>query len=196
MNNFKMLDNLPIYDLYKEFTKLLYDKKIHWYHSDLGNYEIEDQICINAPKKDPNNFLAGRGSLIYDWDKSYIKDGKIIVPTRENQYLEEDFVLLCNAFKGSLFEEVYYAITSQYKVGRIRIMKSKPKTCLTWHTDNTPRIHYSMKTQAGCFMVIDNEVNHLKQNTWWWTNTILPHTAFNGSKEERLHLVAVILEEK
>jgi hypothetical protein len=75
-------------------------------------------------------------------------------------------------------------------------MKSKPKTCLSWHVDTTPRIHFPIKTQDGCFMVIDNEVQHLTKNTWWWTNTVAPHTAFNASKEDRIHLVAVVLDDK
>jgi hypothetical protein len=61
-------------------------------------------------------------------------------------------------------------------------MKSEPKTCLSWHVDFSTRIHYPMKTQEGCFMVIADEVCHLTENTWWWTDTVLPHTAFNASK--------------
>jgi dihydroxyacid dehydratase/phosphogluconate dehydratase len=45
-------------------------------------------------------------------------------------------------------------------------------------------------------MVIGNESKHLEQNQWYFTNTILPHTAFNGSTDERLHLVATILDKK
>ena len=72
-------------------------------------------------------------------------------------------------------------------------MNSLPKTCLSWHEDQTPRLHYPIKTQSGCFMVIENESKHLKQNQWYWTNTTVPHTAFNGSKQPRLHLIVTVL---
>lgn len=188
--NFIELDNLPVYDLYTEFLKLLDLKKIHW-HPD-----VEDQICLNTTADDPSNFLKGRGSLFLDWDNAKIVNGQIKVLPRSVPLKEEDFNTLCIGFKESLFEEVYNQLTKKYVVGRIRIMKSLPKTCLTWHVDNTPRIHYPMKTQEGCIMVIENEAKHLEKNKWYFTNTVLPHTAFNGSKDERLHLVVTVLETK
>lgn len=189
-NNFVELNNLPVYDLYTEFLKLLDQKKI-WWHP-----EIEDQICVNATEDDPTNCLAGRGSLFYDWDNAIIKNGQITVLPRKVPLREENFTILCEGFKGSLFEDVYNEIIKKYQVGRIRIMKSLPKTCLTWHVDDTPRIHYPLKTQSGCFMVIKNESKFLELNKWYYTNTVLPHTAFNGSKEERIHLVVTVLGNK
>ena len=45
-------------------------------------------------------------------------------------------------------------------------------------------------------MIIEDEVLHLKQNQWYWTNTLPKHTALNASREDRLHLVVVVLDEK
>lgn len=45
----------------------------------------------------------------------------------------------------------------------------------------------------GCYMVIGDEVLHLKQNEWTMADTCKSHTAFNGSLEPRVYLVAVIL---
>lgn len=50
-----------------------------------------------------------------------------------------------------------------------------------------------MKTQEGCYMVIEDEVKHLPQNTERPTDTTVNHTVFNGTKENRLHLVVSIL---
>lgn len=188
--NFIELNDLPIYDLYSEFLRLLKDNKISWHPTS------DDQICINSTPDSPSDYLKGRGSLFLDWDNSYFENGNIVVPNRQIPLKEEDFTTLCTAFKESLFEEVYNQLVNRYVVGRIRIMKSKPKTCLTWHTDDTPRIHYPMKTQEGCIMVIEDEAKHLEENKWYYTNTVVPHTAFNGSKEERIHLVVVILGTK
>jgi len=202
MKQFIQLTDLPIFNLYKEFEFLLENKKISWYkvknQSNLDKiYSIDDQICLNSTVNEPDNIHLGRGSLMQDWDNSYTdKNGNIIVPERKNILMERDFVVLCNQFKGSLFEAVYKELDKKYVLGRVRIMKSKPKTCLTWHIDYSTRIHYTMKTQDGCFMVIANEVCHLSENTWWWTDTQNPHTAFNASREDRYHLVATILDKK
>ena len=188
MKKFIKLFDLPVYDLYNELNILLDSKKIEWYN------KVDDQICLNSTTDDPDNYLLGRGSLVYDWDKSYTVNGELIVPKRSNVLKEEDFVVLCSQFKNTLFEEVYNELNKKYVLGRVRIMKSKPKTCLSWHTDSSPRIHYPMKTQEGCLMVIDDQIQHLTKNTWWWTDTRFSHTAFNSSKEDRTHLVVVVLE--
>ena len=188
--NFKILNNLPIFDLMAEFNSLLTDKKIHWYNN------CDDQICLNTVPGCEDDFLLGRGSLYYDWDNKTIDNfGNISVPERTKPLTEDNFTVLCSPFKGTLFEEVYTELQNNFKLGRVRIMNLKPKTCLSWHVDDTPRIHYPMKTQEGCFMVIDNEIKFLTQNTWWYTDTLKSHTVFNGSKENRYHLVATILEQ-
>jgi hypothetical protein len=84
-------------------------------------------------------------------------------------------------------------LNQQYILGRVRIMKSEPKTCLSWHNDNSERLHYPLSTHSGCFMVIEDEVMHLEYNNWYITDTTKKHTAFNGSTNSRIHLVAVIL---
>ena len=51
-----------------------------------------------------------------------------------------------------------------------------------------------IKTQFGCHMVIEKEVEHLEKNKWYWTETKkCYHTAFNGSNEDRIHMVACLL---
>ena len=120
-------------------------------------------------------------------------DGKLVVPKRETPLLETDFTEICTIFKGTVFEEILIELKKQYKVGRVRIMKSLPKTCLTWHIDDTIRIHYPIKTQEGCLMIIEDEVKHLDQDMWWKAYTTVPHTAMNASKDIRVHLVVTIL---
>lgn len=180
MNNFKIL-NLPTFDLYQEFI----DMDLKW--------TSHKQICINTPIENNDNIDIGVGSLMYDWDNSYTdKNGKLHVPHKDIIYRESDFKHLCTRFKNTAFEHVYNDLKKLYKIGRVRLMRSDPKTCLTWHTDDSPRLHYPLKTQDGCFMVIDNEIMHLNQNVWYWTNTTIPHTAFNGSKDIRIHLVVTL----
>lgn len=173
--------NLPTYNnLYEELKKL----DLSWF---------QNQISLNTLSNEPENYHKGCGSLVYDWTKSEYKDGVNIVPKYDNPLEEKDFNTLCTVFQNTIFEEIYNNLSTLYILGRVRIMKSKPKTCLSWHTDSTPRLHYPIKTQKGCIMVIENETMHIPQNEWWLTNTIYEHSAFNGSNEERIHLVATIL---
>ena len=191
MSNFVELSNLPVLDLYKEFNTLIETETISWH------IDKKDQICINTVEDCPDDIHIGRGSLTYDWDSSTTdENGNIEVPLRKKLLQENNFVQLATPFKNTLFEEVYNALNKRYHLGRVRIMNSMPKTCLTWHTDATLRVHYPLKTQSGCFMVINDEVKYLEKDKWYWANTRLPHTAVNSSKENRLHLVAVIIGER
>lgn len=188
MSNFTQL-NLPQLELWSEYKRLLSAGVI----TETVNV---NGVCITTTSDHPDDINYGSGSLVYDWDKSYYDDSQLIVPKRDTILNESDFGNLATRFKGTLFEEVYNVLSTRYVVGRIRIMRSEPKTCLSWHKDNTRRIHYVMKTQPGCLMVIDDEAKHLPQDTWWATNTLLEHTALNGSKENRYHLVVCVLSDK
>lgn len=190
--NFKKV-NLPSYDLYSELTGL--------FSNNVVNFAKENnQICLNTVKGYENNYLFGAGSLTKDWSKhvKYKINGieKTHVPRKKEIYNEEDFTILCDQFKGTLFEKAYNDMSSVYKLGRVRIMRSPSRTCLSWHTDVAPRLHYPIKTQEGCFMIIEDEVKFLEPNTWWMTDTLKYHTAVNASTEDRIHLVATILGER
>lgn len=158
-----------------------------------------NQICLNAPAHDPDNHQAGQGSLVYDWDRSeqVWNESKgtydWIVPPRTHPLKESDFTETTTCFRGTVFEDLLMMIKTHYEVGRVRIMKLKPKTCLTWHQDNSARLHYPFLTNEGCKMIIDDEVRHMPANTWWHTETTKFHTAINASRESRLHVVAVLL---
>tara|TARA_B100000035_G_scaffold218035_1_gene186969 strand:- start:722 stop:1306 length:585 start_codon:yes stop_codon:yes gene_type:complete len=188
--NFVELKNLPILDLQSELESLI-DKKVVDFNKNTT------QICLNTVNGKENDYEFGRGSLYYDWENKYVNDdGEVVVPPKEIVYQESDFNVLCTQFVDTGFETVYNALQKMFDLGRVRIMKSKPKTCLSWHADDHPRVHFPMQTQEGCYMVIDDTSKHLEECKWYYTNTILPHTAFNGSGKDRIHLVATIVGEK
>ena len=192
--HFKQLDDLPVLDLLTDLSSMLESDIIHW-HAD------HDQISLNTTSEYPDNYIKGCGSLIWDWENAtdYIdKDGNLQfkVPRFEKELQETDFNILCSQFKNTGFETVYRALDEKYHLGRVRLMRSQPKTCLTWHIDHHPRVHFPIKTQDGCFMVIDDQVQFMPENTWWYTNTLVKHTAFNGSGDPRIHLVATIVGTK
>jgi len=183
---FQQLDH-PTYDLYPVLCELLSTGAVSW----AGN-----QMCINSVDNDPANFNLGTGSLEWDWDNQYKDENDVLqTPRRAVVYTEADFTTLSPQFNNTAFASVFELLASTYRVGRVRIMRSVPKTCLSWHMDSTPRIHYVIKTQPGAFMVIEDTSKYLPTQTWWLTDTTLKHTAFNGSYEDRIHLVATILED-
>jgi len=190
---FTKINFLPCLDLQAELDNLIASNRVYWVNN--------EQICINSTHINSEDFSEGAGSLTYDWSKktTIIKENgqeEIHVPKRNTVLAEKDFEFLCSAFKDTLFETIYTELQKHFELGRVRLMKSKPKSCLSWHYDFEKRLHYPIKTQEGCFMVIDDEVQHLPQFQWCLTDTTTKHTAVNASKEERIHLVACILGEK
>jgi hypothetical protein len=192
MSNFKQLD-YETYNSYEEFKKLINTNQI--------SFQMHNQICINTTPEFPNDMSVGCGSLYYDWSKKEkISDSngnvKITASLRDVPLREEDFTILNEQFKNTVFENIYNKLQEKYILGRVRIMMTKPNGCLSWHHDTSPRVHYPIKTQDGCFMVIEDEVKFLPADSWWYTNTTKKHTAFNGSNENRIHLVAVLLGDR
>lgn len=79
-------------------------------------------------------------------------------------------------------------------IGRIRVMRMRPRLCYSWHRDLTPRIHVPLITHPDNFMVISNESMHLYRGSYWWTDTTKFHTAMNCSDKDRFHLVIEVSE--
>ena len=59
------------------------------------------------------------------------------------------------------------------------------------------RLHIPIITNPGCLMVIDNVAKHMPADgSVWVTNNTKYHNAFNGGEENRIHLVACVLDYK
>ena len=94
-------------------------------------------------------------------------------------------------------KEVYDALSSKYKLGRVRILLKEPRSTLSWHRDPEPRLHIPIISNPGCLMVIDNVAKHMPADgSVWVTNNTKYHNAFNGGEENRIHLVACVLDYK
>ena len=65
------------------------------------------------------------------------------------------------------------------------------------HIDPEPRLHIPIVSNPGCLMVIDNVAKHMPADgSVWVTNNTKYHNAFNGGEENRIHLVACVLDYK
>lgn len=80
------------------------------------------------------------------------------------------------------------------EIGRIRIMKMRPRSCYSWHRDLSPRVHIPLITNPENFMIIRTESRHLYPGAIWWTNTTQNHSAMNCSNKNRYHLILEVSE--
>lgn len=185
MSSFEIIDLPKFEGLYEDLQLLQASEDLKWHDG--------CQICLNAPPRFSDNphFGVGRLKEKYEFGDDTL-DGQIAEAAK---WLNEDPWVLCDIFRDTLFEDLYDALDSKYKVGRVRLMKSNPNTCYAWHQDPIPRLHYPIKTQEGCLMVIEDEVQFMAQDVWCLTDTTKSHTAVNGSKEERIHVVADLFPE-
>ena len=121
--------------------------------------------------------------------------GKEVVrdkPIDESKYTE-----LTNDFKNTYFEEVYKILKSKFKLGRVRILLKEPRSVLSWHRDPEPRLHIPIITNPGCKMVIEDVAKHMPADgKVWITNNTRYHNFFNGGEQNRIHIVACMLEDR
>lgn len=151
--------------------------------------DLTKQIAIQARPNCPveNQLHESCGSLIFDWINY---DGNGNVPLRKDKIVETEITNTCNYFKNTYFEDIIQKIQNLgYTVYRGRFMKSIHKTCLTMHTDATPRLHIPIYTNDNCMMIVENTVIRLPFGSTYIVDTRLPHTAINASKNDRVHLV-------
>ena len=131
--------------------------------------------------------------IIYDHnEKIYIRESGIIL-----MYLADKFGKFIDDYKNTYFKKVFDVLSSKYKLGRVRILLKEPRSTLSWHRDPEPRLHIPIITNPGSIMVIDNVAKHMPADgSVWITNNTKYHNAFNGGEENRIHLVACVLDYK
>ena len=116
---------------------------------------------------------------------------------RDKPIDETKYTQLVSDFQNTYFEEVYKTLRKKFKLGRVRILLKEPRSTLSWHRDPEPRLHIPIITNHGCRMVIENIAKHMPADgSVWVTNNTKYHNAFNGGEENRIHLVACVLDYK
>ena len=150
-------------------------------------------ICLTRVPGDPDSIKDNKARGLY-WTKPD-KSGKEV--SRDFAINENAYTELVPEFKDTYFEKVIKVISSKYKLGRVRILLKEPRSTLSWHRDPEPRLHIPIITNPGCLMVIDNVAKHMPADgSVWITNNTKYHNAFNGGEENRVHLVACVLDYK
>ena len=152
-----------------------------------NNGQMMLQTMSNTPVEEQK--LKGCLSLYYDFDNHDPKDPNSKPTIRDVILKEEDFSEVCDYLKGTYTEEVINLLSSEYGIVRGRYMMMNWKSCLTYHHDETPRIHLPLITNDGCFMIIDGKTEKLHESITYHVDTTKDHTALNAGKHLRFHMV-------
>ena len=158
--------------------------------SPLGERDI-NAICLTQIPNDPNSITGGNVRGLY-WTKP---DSTYEEVQREEVIDELQYSEFVKLFEDTYFKEMYDALTKKYKLGRVRLLWKLPRTTLSWHRDPETRLHIPIVSNFGARMCIDTEVHHMPADGGVWiTDNTKYHNAFNGGEEDRVHLVATVLD--
>ena len=162
-------------------------------YDDAGGISNFGAISLNQIPGDQDSTRGNNTRGVY-WTqpdhtgKEILRD-KIIDESAYTEFVKD--------FKHTYFKEVYEKLSKKFKLGRVRILLKQPRSTLSWHRDPEPRLHIPIITNPGCIMVIDNVAQHMRADgSVWITNNTKYHNAFNGGEEDRIHLVACVLDYK
>ena len=193
------MDKIEFKDFYKvpnikfDIPKLRLDlekvlKKKKFNTLDINHFGAIPLNEIPGDKKstEGHNIRGTYWTLPDETGKEEIRD----MPIDETKYTQ-----LVSDFNDTYFEEVYNILKKNFKIGRVRILLKEPRSTLSWHRDPEPRLHIPIITNPGCRMVIENIAKHLPADgSVTITNNLKYHNFFNGGEQNRIHLVACVLE--
>ena len=150
-------------------------------------------ISLTQIPGDPESIKGNKARGVF-WTKPD-QSGKEVI--RDQMIDEAAYSEFISDYKETYFKEVVETLQKNYKIGRVRILLKKPRSTLSWHRDPEPRLHIPIITNPGSIMVIDNVAKHMPADgSVWITNNTKYHNAFNGGEENRIHLVACVLDYK
>ena len=150
-------------------------------------------ISLNQIPGDPES-IKGHNVRGVFWTKPDSSGNEV---QRDQKIDESKYSEIIKDFKNTYFKEVYDDLSKRYKLGRVRLLLKEPRSTLSWHRDPEPRLHIPIYTNPGAIMVIDKTAHHMPADgSVWVTNNLKYHNAFNGGEENRVHLVACILDYK
>ena len=147
-------------------------------------------ICLNYDEKELDEWFGGNVRGKY-WTKP---DSSFEEMEREPYIDESRYTLFNSKLNDTYLNHVYETLSEHFAIGRCRIIKMPPRTTLRWQRDPEKRIHVSIKTNYGSRMFIEDTGFHIPADGHVYiTDNTKYHTAINGGEEDRIHLVATLL---
>lgn len=105
---------------------------------------------------------------------------------------EHDFRHFLKPWQDGHICRLYSALkeSTGTELGRLRLMRLRPKTCYSFHVDDNCRYHLALQTRRTCFLAFREGLFHVPSDGHlYWVNTLQAHSAFNASNVDRIHLV-------
>jgi len=150
-------------------------------------------ISLNQIPGDPDSIKGNKVRGVY-WTKP---DSTGVEVSRDVTIDESKYTEFVKDYEHTYFKFVYEELSKKFKLGRVRLLLKEPRSTLSWHRDPEPRLHIPIYTNPGAIMVINNVAHHMPADgSVWVTNNLKYHNAFNGGEENRVHLVACVLDYK
>jgi hypothetical protein len=123
-----------------------------------------------------------------------LHDGEGWLPEGET---EANFTVLNAPFVGTAVEDLLKALPCRY--GRIRLMRMSPKSCLSFHRDDTTRLHLAITTNPACYMIERQDDQGIfyhipADGSLYHMDTRKIHSAMNCSGLPRIHLVVANMD--
>ena len=192
----KMFDDFQKQDIKFDILKLTQAcnevLKIKGFDTSLGIPHFA-AISLNQIPGDPDSIKGSKVRGVY-WTKP---DSTGVEVSRDVKIDESKYTEFVKEFEHTYFKEIYDELSKKYKLGRVRLLLKEPRSTLSWHRDPEPRLHIPIYTNPGAIMVIDKRAQHMPADgSVWVTNNLKYHNAFNGGEENRVHLVACVLDYK
>jgi hypothetical protein len=98
-------------------------------------------------------------------------------------------------FCNFVFPQLKYTneVISELNLYRTRVMTLKPRSCLNFHYDNSPRIHIPLVTNDDCIFILENEILRFPADgNYYYVDTRKKHTGINASEENRIHIIGCV----
>lgn len=156
------------------------------------------QLNLKFDKKEIHEHLQRIKPLFGDTNQIAVNQAVDLNNTldcaRKPRSVEPLYSVICEPFRGTVFESILRAVPSGY--GRARIMRLRPRTCYSVHKDTSWRFHVALETNGKCLFIIDDHKPFYIPDDGhvYRVNTLNWHTALNGSEVDRYHLVIVDLK--
>ena len=180
------------FDLKKLRNALNEVLKIKGFDSSLGIPHFA-AISLTQIPGDPDSIKGSKARGVY-WTKP---DSTGIEVSRDVKIDESNYTEFVKEFEHTYFKEVFDRLKKNYKLGRVRLLLKEPRSTLSWHRDPEPRLHIPIITNPGCKMVIEDVAKHMPADgKVWITNNTRYHNFFNGGEQNRIHIVACMLENR
>jgi len=186
----KLLFKFDIEKLNSALTTFL-DEKLDWDKVKSGPGPHSTNFTHRPNAKDKWLDGAGIGHGVYGPKSLYEK-------LHDDKIYEDDFTEFNDELKDTYFYEIYEKLSTAYKIGRVRLIKTPAKTIgPCWHVDPEERIQIPIVTNLGERYIIMDKCYFLPANGCAYiTNTTLPHSTFNGGFIDRYAMIFHIVDYK